>query len=108
MSKLTELEFLHVDHSIFLSGTNLGNTLPHPRITGVQMVYSEDTKHAYVRYNGKTMRIPEAKICGMIEQSNDKPAKKPQVDTTQRNPVNAQVETPYGHVHAGLGHGKTK
>jgi aminoglycoside phosphotransferase (APT) family kinase protein len=109
---MIDLKFLHVDHNMFLAGANLGDKLPNPRFSSAKMQFDPTTNLVYVTYNGETGFFSHHHAWMMVEGSAKKVlqmhAKAQDAhDTTQRNPLNAQVSTPQGHVHAGPGAGLT-
>lgn len=101
----TKISWAELHAPLFLNGTNLGQKLDHKTKGGVIMEYDEEKRHLYVSYGGATARVPETSVLTMVEKTAEvvpivvaKPTGKP---------IEAQVSTPQGHVHAGKGHGKT-
>ncbi len=125
----TEIIWAELHAPLFLAGTNLGQKLDPKQRGGVKMEYDEAKRHLYVTYNTKTCRIPETSVLSMVEGEQKQTLKDriavgqshmaerqmldlpPQqgviVNAATRMAVDAQVETPMSHVHAGPGHGHT-
>ncbi len=103
---MEEIKFAEVHTALFLAGSNLGLKLDPGRRTGLSMLYDETKRRLEVTWNGETGWVPETNVAIMIP---GKPkAKLGQVSHPQVVGISsAQVETPYGHVHAGPGKGKT-
>ena len=102
MSKIT-LKSCELHTPLFLAGTNLQMKLPQNR-AGMTLEYDREHKELLVTYNGETAIVPSSNIASMVAGAvkEQQPAK--------ANPYQAreaQVSTPYAHVHAGHGHGKT-
>lgn len=100
-----ELKFVELHSPLFLSGTNLGVKLDPSKRTGMILSYFREDKELHVFWNKETAIIPTTNVVAMV------PGKAAMHIPQHTHPIvagisSAQVETPYGHVHAGPGHGK--
>lgn len=102
----TEIEWAELHAPLFLAGTNLGQKLNPKQRLGLTLEYDEEKRHLYVSWMGKVARIPETSVLSMNEAT---PGSQPEAKKAEpiKQAVNAQVESPTGHVFAGAGHGKT-
>lgn len=105
--ELIELKFAELHNPLFLGGKNLQVKLDGHHHPGIEIHYDRAEKELLVRWNCETGIVPISNVACMIPGS----AKKRDVPLSHPMTVNAgrtaQVSTPYGHVHAGPGAGKT-
>lgn len=106
---------------IFLSGTNLGDKIDVKLRPGLTIKWHDDTSHLVLDYKGNRMYVPcsacfwvpfnegEEEALTAMRKGADPQAPQKQVveEMVIRKKITAQVETPHGHVHGGLGAGKT-
>lgn len=108
MSDLVNVKFAILQGPIFIGGKNFDVKLDPNRYAGIKMQWSETTRKLHVTWNHETMKIPEPNVAGFVEG-----------EVKLREPIKthpiiagiattAQVETPFGHVHAGPGKGRSK
>jgi hypothetical protein len=104
-----ELKFAELHSPLFLAGCNLSVKLDPARRVGLELNYIRKFGELHVKWNGETAMVPVTNIVSMVAGSP-----KFKADPNVSHPMvmgssaTAQVETPYGHVHAGPGKGKTK
>lgn len=101
-----ELKRVVLHNSVRISGKNFSQRLDPAECTGLEI--SADLKSGLVSatYMGETAVIfqPDHIVFGDVKQRKIVQMSHPQVASI----AGAQVETPFGHVHAGPGKGKTK
>jgi hypothetical protein len=92
---------------LFLGGKNLGDHLDRTRgeYRDLGMFYDTEEQMLYVTWNKETTWIPLTNVANGVSGA---PQVRAVSTPAQRAPIEAQVSTPQGHVHAGPGHGKTK
>jgi hypothetical protein len=101
-----DLKFAELHNPLFLSGKNFGLKLDPGKLTGLKLSYDRAEKELLVSWNGDIGIVPSSNIACMVEGTAEvkvPPYTHPIVAGIQ----SAQVSTPYGHVQAGPGHGKT-
>lgn len=103
---MIELKFCEVHTPLFLAGTNLGIKLDPTRRGGIALKYNEDMRRLEVTYNGETGWVPETNVAIMVPGKPKAKVELKSHDMIAGISTSAQVETPYGHVHAGPGKGK--
>lgn len=100
-----ELKFVELHSPIFLAGTNMGLKLDPSKRGGLELTYFRDAGELHIKYKGEFAIVPTTNIVSMCPGKPNVAANlvtHPMVASIQ----SAQVETPYGHVHAGPGKGK--
>ena len=100
-----DIEWAELHSPLFLNGTNLQMKLDPTKRVGLKMAYDEDKGHLFVSYGGKTARLPQSSVLCMVEAEVRAPVEAKKTKPLQT--LNAQVETPMSHVHAGPGAGQT-
>jgi len=105
---LRDVSFAKLHDDLFFGGKSFGKRLEQMTHGGLKMVYDREEKELVVSWNGQSARIPSTNI---VSYSTD-PGKDRKIVQTASPQVagisSAQVETPFGHVHAGPGKGKSK
>ncbi len=100
-----QLKRVVLHNSVRIAGKNFTNRLDPAECSG--LVISADLKTGLISasYMGETAIIfqPDHIVFGDLKERKIVQMSHPQVASV----VGAQVETPYGHVHAGPGKGKT-
>ncbi len=105
---MTPVKFAMLHDTVFIGGKNFDIKLDPERYTGIKMEYDEDAQELQVTWNNQTLAMTN-NVKGIVR--GEFVSKRLQQVS---HPMNveaikgAQVETPYGHVHAGPGKGKTK
>lgn len=91
---------------LMLNGKNFGLRLEPDKVTGLSLEFNDKTKMLKVSYGEEYTLIPNAAhvVFGPEKERKVVNITHPSV----ANASSAQVETPFGHVHAGPGKGKTK
>lgn len=105
---MIEVGFAELHDAIFVGGKNLSAKLDTHRYPALQMVYDKPEKELLVTWNGVTANVPSTNIKSYI--AGRAPDRKiVQMGSSQMANIaaTAQVETPFGHVHAGPGKGKS-
>lgn len=101
-----DLKFAELHNALFLAGKNFGLKLDPGKLAGLELSYDRAEKELIVKWGSEIGIIPSSNIASMVPGL-------PEVKAPQHtHPIvagiqSAQVETPYGHVHAGPGMGKT-
>ena len=102
------INFAELHNALFLGGKNFGLKLDPSRYAGLKLKYDRAEKELLVSWQKETAIIPSSNIASMTE---GKPIDRNVVQTGSpmvAGIASAQVETPFGHVHAGPGKGRTK
>lgn len=108
--------YCHFHSPLFLAGKNFGDKIDAKRSDGIEMIYDRDEKILLVKYKNQLGVVPDVHM-----YMPEKPMDFGITDITQKieniqnfthatdlNKIkNAQVSTPFGHVFAGEGSGKT-
>lgn len=102
-----ELKFAELHNPLFFAGKNWGTKLDPGNKAGISIFYDREHKELIVKAGDKECFLPYSSVQSMEAGEPEKRA----VQIT--HPIvaglaGAQVETPYGHVHAGPGHGKLR
>lgn len=111
MAKPIEVGYAKFRDDLFINGKNFGKAIDKSdhRHTGVEMVYDREEKEMIVSWMGRTAHIPSTNVAVYCPG--------PAMDRRTQQIAHAmvagisgaaQVETPFGHVHAGPGKGKSK
>lgn len=100
-----ELKFCEVHTAVFIAGCNLGLKLDPGRRGGLKLTYHRKYNELEVKWNGETGIVPITNVVVMVPGEPRKPLEQSSHPMVA-NIGSAQVETPYGYVHAGPGHGK--
>lgn len=104
---MTPIKFAILHDTVFIGGKNFDCKLDPNRYAGIQMEYNEEKGELWATWNKETLRIPKTNVRGMVE-GTFAPRQSPVSHAMNVSTIgSAQVETPYGHVHAGPGKGKT-
>jgi len=101
-----ELKFCEVQTALFIGGKNLGLKLDPKRLSGLKMEYDNDAKRLWVEWNGERGWTPEVNVVMAIPGKATKDRIIEKSHPMVAGIGSAQVETPFGHVHAGPGKGK--
>lgn len=109
-----KIQFANLMKPLFLNGRNFGEkVLAKPDIT---MDYDMNRKELYVMYAGRVALIPSAGISSLepvnprdigYEGELSKTVKIHENHPSVADIGSAQVSTPHGYVHEGLGKGQT-
>lgn len=105
--ELVELKFCEVHTALFIAGTNLGLKLDPGKRTGLKLQYNRKNFELEVAWNGEIGLVPVTNVVCMIPGKPKHLADVVSHPTVANVASTAQVETPFGHVHAGPGKGKT-
>ena len=109
MSNLVPTGFAFLHSTLFLGGKNHSDKLDSYRYPELKMVYDRAEKELIVTYRGKVAIVPSTNVAyyhpGPAEERQPLSASHPMVANASHT---AQVETPFGHVHAGPGKGKKR
>jgi hypothetical protein len=100
------LKFAELHNPLFMAGKNFGLKLDPGKLSGLRLEYNRTEKELIVYWQKEKGIVPSSNIACMVEgvpEVKAPPMHHPIVAGIQ----SAQVSTPYGHVHAGEGHGKT-
>lgn len=101
-----KLRFAELHNPLFFAGRNWGTKLDPGVKAELSIFYDREQKELIVKTGDRECFLPYSSVQSMEAGEPEKRA----VQIT--HPIvagiaSAQVETPYGHVHAGLGQGKT-
>jgi hypothetical protein len=101
-----DIKFAELHNPLFHAGKNFGTKLDPGKLAGLKLVYDRAEKELLVSWEGRHAILPSTSVSSMEEGLPEKKA------VHHTHPIvagiaSAQVETPFGHVHAGVGHGKT-
>ncbi len=103
-----EVGFAMLHTPLFLGGKNLSEKLDKFHRKELEMVYDKKEMELVVTWNKKTARIPSTNVAYYIPgEPVDRKVDQITHPMVAGALVNAQVETPMSHVHAGPGKGKT-
>lgn len=101
-----DIKFAHLHNPLFFAGRTWGDKLNLSAVAGLRMQYDRTEKELIVGFDNQECIVPVTNIQSMQEGIPDKRPQQIHHPMVQ-GIASAQVETPYGHVHAGPGHGKT-
>jgi len=103
-----ELKFADLHNPLFFAGKNWGTKLDpmKPGHGEIKLFYDREHKELIVRVKDEECFLPYSSVQSM-EAGEPKKRAEQITHPMVAGIASAQVETPYGHVHAGLGHGKT-
>lgn len=104
-----ELAHLHGPH-FHITGINLSATLDTRKRREMKLQWNPLTKELIVNWGGRDAHIPEPNVMSWFPMGKEGPGKHPENNAAPMVKLthSAQVSTPQDHVHAGLGHGKSK
>lgn len=106
---MIDVWFADLHKVLFLGGKNHGEKLDSYRFPDLKMQYDKKEKELVVSWKGATTHIPSTNIAcyepGLPKDRGIAQLASPMIANISGT---AQVETPFGHVHAGPGKGKTK
>lgn len=111
---MIEIESIEFHTEIFHAGKNFGKKIGYGTAKGpdgAKVTANDDKTWVYFDYKGRVREIPVFGNVASWELKRDqaKPSPKNEHKTTSVEKFKtAQVETPMGHVHEGLGKGKTR
>lgn len=102
------LKYAELHNPLFLCGMNCGTKLDlsNSKYAAMKLVYDRAEKELLVHWREEIGIIPSSNISAMIE-GEAKLKAAPYTHPIVAGIGSAQVETPFGHVHAGPGQGKT-
>lgn len=103
-----KVKFCEVHSPVFIAGKNLGVKLDPSRLGGLALFYHREYKELAIQWNGETGYVPSTNIVVYVPGEVKVPAPIVSHPMVAGVSTTAQVETPYGHVHAGPGKGKSK
>lgn len=104
-----EVGYAMLHTPLFLGGKNLSEKLDRHHRPELHMVYDKQEMELVVSWNKKTARIPSTNVAYYIPgEAEDRKIQAIHHPMVAGAAANAQVETPFGHVHAGPGKGKSK
>ncbi len=105
---MIEVGFCELHDGIFVGGKNLTAKLDTQRTAGLKMLYDKKEKELLVTWNGVESHVVSTNIKhyipGPAADRKILQTASPQISNIAST---AQVETPFGHVHAGPGAGKS-
>lgn len=103
-----DLAFAELHNPLFFNAKNFGTKLDPARFGGITLIYDDDTQMLEMTWNKKVAWVPMSNIASMTPGVYE-PRKEVNIHHTQVAGMgHAQVSTPFSHVHAGPGKGKTK
>lgn len=106
---LVDVSFARLHDDLFFGGKSFGKRLEPANQGGLKMVYDTDLKELLVQWGTKTARIPSTNIVSYCtDPGEDRKIVQMGHPMVAGAAITAQVETPFGHVHAGPGKGKSK
>lgn len=104
---MIDVKFAELHNPLFLNGKNFGVKLDPHRYREITLVYDKEDKELLVTWNKTTAHVPSPNVAyyipGIVEDPKVVQISHPEILNISHT---AQVETPYGHVHAGPGKGK--
>lgn len=100
------IKFAELHSALFLAGKNFGLKLDPGKFSGIGLIYDRAEKELLVSWLTQTAIVPSSNIASMTEGTFE-PRKANAHHPMIASVSSAQVETPMGHVQAGLGFGKT-
>lgn len=104
-----EIVFADLHNPLFFAGKNFGQKLEPIKLAGLKLQYYRDWEELHVFWQGRMAIVPKPAIASMEPGSlKDFPKPVQIVHPMVAGIASAQVETPFGHVHAGPGKGKSK
>lgn len=103
---MIQLKFADLHNPLFFAGRSWGTKLNPGAKAGLELAYDREYKELHVKYEGNECFLPFSSVNSM---EAGEPVKRTVAPT---HPMiagisSAQVETPYGHVQAGPGMGRT-
>jgi hypothetical protein len=101
-----EIKIAHLHNPLFFAGKNFGQKLDPGKTAGLKLEFDEKRNWLVVNWENKQSYVPVTNISAMEAGTPEKYAQQV-THPIVAGIVSAQVETPYGHVHAGPGAGKT-
>jgi hypothetical protein len=105
---MIKIKFAELHNPLFFSRRNWGTKLDpgQNNMKGLDLKYDRENQELHLKWEGEEAIIPSSNVAtmwlGKVEHKEE-PISHPQLGSIG----SAQVETPYGHVHAGPGKGKT-
>lgn len=101
-----DIKYAELHNPLFLGGKNFGTKLDPGKLAGLKLVFDKDDQWLLVHWGKHIGIVPLASVAVMQEGLPEKKA------VQHTHPIvagiqSAQVETPFGHVFAGEGAGKT-
>lgn len=104
MSRIVNVSFAILHEGFIFAGKNFDAKLDPYRYGGLGLKYDQDDKELIISWNGEVMNMPHTNVkgyvIGEVKSRHVAPVSHPMVSGVA---ITAQVETPYGHVHAGPG-----
>lgn len=101
-----DLKFAELHNALFLAGKNFGLKLDPGKLSGLELQYDRQEKELLVYWGGEVGIVPSSNIACMVQGRPEKRAEQ-FTHPIVAGIASAQVSTPFGHVHAGPGHGKS-
>jgi hypothetical protein len=95
---------LQLHTPLFLGRTNLGDKLKTSERAGLAISYNEGDQFVKIQFNGENGLIPLSSVAAIIPETNV--IAMPKKTGAIKQPVNAQVSSPTGHVFEGPGKGQ--
>lgn len=104
-----EVSYAELHDGFNLKGTNLTGRLDIQRTQGLSMYWDYEIDKLVISLKGATVKVPPPNVKCYADMENNPNKKVHQVASPMVANIahTAQVETPFGHVHAGPGKGKT-
>lgn len=103
-----QLKFAELRSPLFLKGKNFQLKLDPGALPGLELFYNKPDKELLVHWEGETGIVPMGNVAVMVPGIPKPPFVQSSHPIVAGLAQTAQVQTPYSHVHAGLGAGKTK
>ena len=102
-----QLRFAELHNPLFFAGRNWGTKLDPGVKAELSIFYDREQKELIVKTGDRECFLPYSSVQSM-EAGEPKQRAVQYAHPMVANIAGAQVETPYGHVHAGPGHGKLR
>lgn len=103
MSRIVTVSYAVLHEGFIFAGKNFDPKLDPYRYAGLKLKYDQDDKELLITWNDETLNMPHTNVKGYVI-GEPKSRQIVQVSHPQvAGIISAQVETPYGHVHAGPG-----
>ncbi len=107
MPRIVNVSYAVLHEPFIFAGKNFDAKLDPYRYAGLKLQYDQDDKELLITWNNEVLNMPHTNVKGYVI-GEPKSRQVAQIHHAQVATIaSAQVETPYGHVHAGPGKGKT-
>lgn len=107
-NRIVDVKYATLHEAFNFQGKNFEKTLDGLKYAGIGLQYDKDDKELLISWSGETMYMPHTNVKGYVPGKLEGRKVLPITHAMVAGiSTSAQVETPQGHVHAGLGKGKT-